>query len=74
MTHSKKQRLPVMITINCERMKQQMTREEVEQRRAAIRAERRMILERAKQRQLELAWRLSDMHVERALRRLRGLK
>lgn len=53
-------------------MKQQMSKEELEARRAALRAERRMILERARQRQLELAWRLSDFHLERALRRLRG--
>lgn len=62
-----------MITINSDPMKQRMTREELEQRVAALEAQR-IVLKRAARRNFELAMRLSDMHVERALRRLRGLK
>lgn len=62
-----------MITINSDPMKQRMTREQLEQRVAALEAQR-IFLKRAARRNFELAMRLSDMHAERALRRLRGLK
>jgi hypothetical protein len=55
-------------------MNQQMTREERAERLAAIREERRMILERARRRSFELAVRLSELHVEQAVRRLRGVR
>lgn len=55
-------------------MKQQLSREDIEQRLTALRAERRMILERAARRNVELAVRLSELHVKHAARRLRGGK
>ncbi len=63
-----------MITIRSESMNQQMSREEREERLAAIREERRMIMRRARQRSFELAVRLSDLHVEQAVRMLRGVR
>jgi hypothetical protein len=62
-----------MITINSDPMKQQMSREQLEQRIAALEAQR-IVLKRAAWRNFELAMRLSDLHVERAGRQLRDGK
>lgn len=51
-------------------MKEQPNREEYEQRLAALRAERDMF-KRLARRNLELAMRLSDLHVRQAARELR---
>ncbi|HEX4805445.1 MAG TPA: hypothetical protein VFU94_06055 [Conexibacter sp.] len=51
-------------------MKQQLSREEYEERLATLRAERDMF-KRLARRNLELAIRLSDLHVRQAVRELR---
>lgn len=61
-----------MITINSDAMKQQMTKEERVERLAALRKEARIVQRRAARRSFELAMRLSDLHVEQAVRLLRG--
>lgn len=62
-----------MITINSDPMKQQMTREQLEQRVAALEAQK-MVLERAARRNFELAERLSELHLKSVARQLRGAK
>ena len=62
-----------MITINSGPMRQQMSREQLEQRIAALEAQR-IVLKRAARRNFELAMRLSDLHVDRAVRQLRDGK
>jgi len=50
-----------------------MSREQLEQRIAALEAQR-IVLKRAARRNFELAMRLSDLHVDRAVRQLRDGK
>jgi len=62
-----------MITINSDPMKQQMSREQLERRVAALEAQK-IVLERAARRNFELAERLSELHLKSVERQLRGTK
>jgi len=60
-----------MITINSDLMKQELSREELVQHLAVLRAERDMF-ERIARRNLELAARFSELHLKSVMRELRG--
>jgi len=63
-----------MITISSDSMKEQMSRAERARRIAELRAADRLALERTARRNFELAVRLSELHVERAVRLLRSAR